>query len=820
MSWRLAAWRLIATPMFTIFSVLSLATGVAVTTAVYSVVDSLFLSDLGIAEPERVAFLVSPTGRGNFRPHSISDLDYADLRAAQTSWSSIAATAILQPAVAASTNAEIMSAEAVSGAYFSALGVGAGLGRTIGPADADAAARVVVISEELWRDRFASDRSAIGRSIRIAGQPFAIIGVAPRGFRGVLGGLRSTRLWVPLETEPLLGSAPPLSGTEARDRRRLLVFGRLKDTSTVAGAAAELGTLAARLDADYAPPQQRGRVGNRPWTARSADSLAEETGSIRRFGLVLVALVGLVLLVACTNVANLVLARGTARQGELAVRLAMGASRGRLIWEQCIESVILAAAGAVAAYVVFQGLVAFMTTDFTLGVGSAMRATLSIRPALDGQAVAVAAVALLLSLAVFGLEPALQLARAVDIRSALAAGATGIRPRVKRQRMVIRWQVAIAAGFFIVATMFIRATLRQARHDPGVEMDRFAVALLNFEGGRWDEGRIRRAIDRVIEEGRQEPAIERIAASTGLPFGIPPALPLSIATSADLEGLKRPAIAALGVTPALFQTLGIEIVRGRGFADTDTAAAAPVVVVSELTARQMFGTGDPVGQSLNIKRPDRASQLAAVIGVARDTDTMFLFSNRRPLVYVPLTQHFEPTITIAARGASGTAALQPLREVLRRADPDLAVDAVDTGRRLLAGPFQLLASAGRATLYLGGFTLLLSMVGLFGVQSHVVERRTREIGVRMSLGATARQIKLMVIKDGYRPVVEGLILGLWGGFATRVVIKSYMEIDVAIFDPWMLFLTPIPLIAAAFCACYLPASRAASVEPTVALRCE
>ncbi len=245
----------------------------------------------------------------------------------------------------------------------------------------------------------------------------------------------------------------------------------------------------------------------------------DENNSLRRFGMTIVALVGLVLLVACTNLANLVLARGTARQGELAVRMAMGASRERLIWEQCIESLLLAIGGAAASYVMFQVVSAMMTMDFNVGPMRAL--TIAIRPALDGRAVAVAIVSTLLAVLVFGLEPAIQLARTADIRSALAAGATGIRPRVGRQRMVIRWQVAIAAGFFIISTMFIRGTLNLAAHDSGVDLDRIAVAALNFDNGVWNEDRIRRAIDRVIEEGRAEPAIEAVSASTGLPFGMP-----------------------------------------------------------------------------------------------------------------------------------------------------------------------------------------------------------------------------------------------------------------------------------------------------------
>jgi predicted permease len=819
---RLAIARLIATPLFTIFSVVSLAAGVALTSAVYSVVDTLLLADLGVADPARVAIVLTPYG-GRAQFGSISDPDFEDMRGAQTSFSNLSAATAIQPSVAATGHAEIVTAEAVDGAYFSTLGIGAQRGRMIQPADDAAGARVVVISDEYWRGRLAADRTIVGREIRINGQAFDVIGVAPAHYRGVFGAFRSTRLWIPLATEAQLGTTRPLAGSTPRDRRRLFVFGRLATAGTIAGASAELATIAARLDRAY--PSRAvvmgGTASDRSWSAKSIPEFTTDDNSLRRFGMTLVALVGLVLLVACTNLANLVLARGTARQGELAVRMAMGASRGRLIWEQCIESLLLATAGAAASYVMFQGVAAFMTTDFMMTVPFGGSETLSIRPAVDAQAVLVAMAALLLSLGVFGLEPAVQLARTLDLRSALAAGATGIRPRVRRQRMVIRWQVAIAAGFFILATMFIRDTLNQARHDPGIDMDRIAVAVLNFDNGVWDEGRIRRAIDRVIEEGRGQPAIETAAASTGLPFGVP-ALQVTVAHPNDLEGLKRTAISAVAATPSLFRTLGIEIVQGRAFDDGDGPGAAPAVILSELAARQWFGSADAIGRPLLVRRGSSRDVAAVVVGVARDTDVRRINSQPRALIYLPLAQQFESVITVTARSAGAAdRAIPALREAIRKADPDLAVTAIGAAPMLLAGPFALAQAMGRGALYLGGLTLLLSMVGLFGVQSHVVAHRTREIGVRMSIGATARQIKVMVLKDGYRPVVEGLVLGLWGGIAGRVVLRSYLELEnITIVDPWMLFLTPIPLVAAAFCACYLPAARAAGVDPTVALRCE
>ena len=820
MGLRLAVARLIATPLFTIFSIVSLAAGVAVTTAVYSVVDTLLLADLGVVDPERTAVLVTPFS-GQSQRSSISELDFEDLRRSQTSFSMISAAAAIQPAIAANGHAETTNAEAVDGGYFATLGIAAARGRVLQPADDAGRARVAVLSDEFWRGRFAADPNIVGREIRINGQAFEVIGVVPARYRGVFGAFRSTRVWIARSTESLLETQQPAGSPRAR--QRFFVFGRLAAGRTIAEASAEVGTIAGQLDRVY-PAAVIGPAAassHRQWSAKSVAEFSVEDNGLRRFGMTLVALAGLVLLVACTNLANLVLARGTARQGELAVRMVMGASRARLIWEQGIESVLLAVAGALASYLMFQAVSAFMTTDFVLALPFGGSATFSIRPAVNAQAVTVAIVALLLALGVFGLEPAVQLARTLDIRGALAAGATGIRPRVRRQRMVIRWQVAIAAGFFIVATMFIRSTINQARHDPGIDMDRIAVAVLNFDNGEWDEARIRRVVDRVMAEGRGDRAIETIAASTGLPFGVP-SLQVSVANPDDLEGLTRAPVVAVASTPTLFRTLGIDIIRGRGFNDSDEAAGSASIIVSELAARQWFGAADAVGRRLIVRRRPAADAEAVVVGVVRDTDVRRIYTDRRALVYLPLSQHFANRITLTARSTGAASRAVPaLREAIRKGDPDVAVTAIGTASSLLAGPFVIVGSLGRGALYLGGLSLLLSMVGLFGVQSHVVAHRTREIGVRMSVGASARQIKLMVLKDGYRPVIEGLILGLWGGVAGRLMVRSYMELtDVTIVDPWMLFLTPIPLIAAAFFACYLPASRAASVDPTVALRCE
>ena len=817
---KLAARRLLATPLFTIFAVLSLAVGVGVTTAVYSVVHSLFLKDLGIRDPDQVAFVVMP-GEGRFLRGSISHPDFQDLRAAQTSFTRISAAASIAPSLATSSTTEVVPAEAVDGDYFSTLGVTTVVGRTIQLDDDVTGARVAVLSHGMWRARFAADPAVVGRTVRISGQTFEVIGVAAPGFEGASGALPFTRLWIPLGAEASLAAQSQIA---PRDRRRLLVFGRLMPTVSAERASAELRAIAAGLDSAFPPRITATNIGpsQRTWSAKSITTILEEDEWLRRFGWMLVALVGLVLVVACTNLANLVLARGITRQRDLAVRLALGASRWRVVREQCSESLLLAIGGAVASFVIFQSLRAAMTTEFSIGLPFGGRWTLVIEPTLDMTALSMAAGSLLISLVVFGLEPALQLTRSLDVRGALAEGSLGGKPRARRQRLLLRWQVAISAGFFIMATMFVRYTIAEARHDPGVEMDRLGVAVLNINTQEWDEARVRRTLDRVLEAGQQDSSVAAISVSTGLPFGtrLMP-LTFSMPDRPIAEGNVRPAALGIAATPGLFRTLGVEIQRGRGFDDRDHVASEPVAVLSEFTARQMFGTVDAVGRQLVVG--DRSSQpvVTRVIGVARDTDVGRILSPPRPFIYLSLAQRSPPTVTIAVLSVeSDVRAVRALREAIRAADPDLAVEQIGTGREILAGPFVFLRAAGIAAIGLGALTLLLAMVGLFGIQSHIVAYRTREIGVRMSFGATASQIRRMVLKDGYRPVLDGLAIGVVIGLAGRVIVRAYLDVDVSVLDPWMLLVVPIPLILAASLACYLPARRAAAVDPNVALRHE
>jgi putative ABC transport system permease protein len=835
---KLAVRRLAATPLFTTFAVLSLAVGLGVTTAAYSVVASLFFAPSGVADEDRVVKLAT-RWEGNLVAGGTSQPDYEDIRAAQTSFSHMTASAGLQLSVATPTSTDLMRAEAVDGSYFETLGVRAALGRTIDVQDVAGAHAVVILSHALWSLRFEADPGVVGREIHVAGRPFEVIGIAPEGFVGREDLLSGTRMWIPLTADPRATQ----TATADRDRGRLVVIGRLAPDTTLQTASAQLAAIGTRLAAAYPRRNAVGPV-TRDWAAKPFDA-RDGQAVLRQFGFAFVGLVALVLVVACTNLANLVLARGTARRQELAVRRAIGASRWRLVREQCAESLLLAAMGAAGAWLVFS--VVSVLVDIDVPLTSKM--LISFKPEIDTGVLVVASLAMLLSLLVFGLEPALRLTRGRALRPDLssASGSVGV-PQAKRQRRLVRWQVAISTGFFVLATLSVNYIAAEARHDSGVDLDRVALATMNFWTQQWDDSRARRALARVLEGLEQDPQVQSAAVTTGVPFGASNTARFTIAATdrsiTDRTAARQALVVA--ATPRIFQTLGVSIVRGRGFDDRDTAGAALVVVLSEQTAKRLFGTADVVGRQVQLKPsssagPRRRSvagklslqttvapppagaeiDIVTVIGVAADTDVGQIFSRRGDLAYLPLSQ--QPTgvsfgIAIVRTTGDPYVALRVLRDVIRRVDPDLAVESAGTGLGALGGPAVFLRTASLMAVSLGGLTLLLAMVGLHGVQSHGVTERTREFGVRMSFGSTAAQIRGLVLKDGCRPVVEGLAIGLFLGFVGRGVIRAFWWNGMAIIDPWMLIGVPVPLLLAAFFACWLPARRASQVDPMVALR--
>jgi putative ABC transport system permease protein len=815
---KLAARRLLATPQFLIFAVLSLAIGIGVTTSVYSILYSLVWKPIGVAEPSRVMRLSGPGSRGGPGRMYLSTPDFEDLKASARTFSALTGSARFYQALVTPESSEALEGEAVTGEYFRALGVSAALGRTIQPRDDETAARVIVLNYRVWTGRFGRDPRIVGRVVRLGGQPFEVIGVASRSYDGLERMLLRTGGWIPLRATSAFATAGAASAP-SRERRQLTVLGRLMPAQTAAGAAGEVAAIAARLDSEFplwsAPISDRPRAKlSRGWLLRSAE---DTDRSVDRVAALVLGLVALVLVVACTNLANLVMARGATRQRDIAVRRALGANRWRLVRELLAEGVIVAALGGALSLAIMRVLLVLSTVE----VPTPGR-TFTLEPELNFAAVAAASAALLLSLLVFALEPALQLTRARVSPDLSGGDATVGVVRSGRERAFIRWQVATSVTFFLIAAVLARVIVTEARHDPGIDLDRLALAAAYLPPHTWDQARALRVMTGAADQLRSERGIESVALSSGVPFGLPGT------TWAQATTPDRPFTASgqfemttqLASTPEIFRTLGVPIVRGRAFDERDDAGAPRVMVVSEKTARTFFGTADAVGRQLTTRAWGRPpAETYTIVGVSRDTDSGHLMSRNNETVYVPLAQHYEPLFVIVARTSGNAAnAARLIQGAVRRADPDVALGTSGPASILLSGPYFVARIAASLAAALGALTLVLAMIGLYGVQGHLVARRTREIGVRMAIGATRDEIERMVLREGVRPVIEGIVLGTVLAVLARIVLRALVSGNVPVVDAIAFGVVPIPLIIAACVACYLPARRAARVDPNVALR--
>jgi predicted permease len=825
--WRdamIGARRLAAAPLFTFFAVLSLALGLGVTTSVYSVVHSLLWKPIPLADPDHAVMITSPSRTRAGAPDWRAVLSFSDfdaLRRSQTSLVSISASAYVSDTLATERVAEVALGEAVIGDYFAVIGLPMLAGRGLQPADDDPGmARVVVVNRRVVEASFAGREDVIGEVVRIAGQPFEIVGVAPETFDGLGGDEgRWTSFWIPHAQRPV-----STGRASAPTSRSFAVLGRLPPDRALAEVHAEVATLASRLDRAEPTRIPEGQAGAgsrlaRVWQARLAtDVYASSTDLAGRAGLLILLLISMVLVVACTNIANLMLARGSMRAHELAIRASLGASRGRIVRELTVESGWIALGGGLLGFVVTQALLVAFAFDIPTNSGRAVR----LDPRLNVPVLGAAAFLLLGSLLVFGLGPALRLTRGAT-RGGLEAGAALGLPPGRGPWPLVRWQVAIAVGFLLVSSVTARLVWDAARHDSGIDLDRLAVATVSFDRDRGqDEEAARRTIDLVLAAARQQPGVAAVAAATGLPFGQTrtPLVRLTPAESPFVDGARYPSALALMSTPDIFETVGVPILRGRPFDRRDVAGTRPVVVMSEFAAREVFGTADVVGRDLAIRQVGgRAlTSRAEVVGVSQDTDVGSLMHRTTGLIFQPLAQSYWPGVAFYARtqGDVDSAAAR-LTTAIRQADPDLGLSSHGAARRLMAPGFVLLGIAATLTTALGLLALVLSLVGLHGVLSQSVAARTREMGLRVALGATARQVGSMALSQGLRPVAGGLMLGLLFSTLIRAGVTTLME-PVPIVDWFALAVVPIPILLAAAVACYLPARRAARVDPNVALR--
>jgi predicted permease len=823
------AWRrLRATPLFTIFAVVTLALGIGATTAIYSIVHAVLGPPPGVANPERLVNVTHADG-GSVPIIALSYGDYRDLRSQQTVFQGLTGWAFFRFAVASGSEASPEWVEAGSAEYFQVLGVQPEAGRTFTAADDEIGATpVVVISDGASHRIFGGAADVIGRSISIDGTTFQIVGIAPREFAGLFNsGLVPTTAWVPLNSLRALPQQTVASyrfDINDRSNRWIQVRARLKDGVSVDQARAEVRGIARQLDQAVplhsdvnfrVPPYET----SRPWLVRRTIDvpLGEwAAGVLIAMAATLMLAVGLVLLVACTNLANLMLARASGRRHELAVRLAMGASRGRVIRESLVEGLMLAAAGGFGGIIVARALLIVLGSDLSVGP-----AVLHLEPRIDPPVILIALAATTLALLVTSLGPAWQSTRA-DVRTALSTdGGHASVSRWRGRRWLIAAQVTVSFVLVAVAALSLAQVRAGSRQDAGMSLTHLAVASVDFNAQNYDETRVRQIVDAALAAVSRRPDIEGSAWSSGLPVGLstPPAL---VGVTAD----PKEGSAVISATPGIFSTLGVSIINGRTFSVQDSNASEAVAVISRRTAMSLFGRADVAGLSIFVKRFPAArddkpkTTSLTVVGVAADTDTGVVGRSDRNVVYVPLAQAYQSRLVLTARASSDSEPLVGvLHQTLGSVAPGLAIDQSGTAEAVINGPSNVFLQivAGLAGV-LGALALILALAGLYGVLSHLVERRTREIGVRMALGAARTDMYRMVVRDGLRPVVAGVVIGLVIGVIVRRALTPLFSRLLPAVDPAVMIALPLLMLAAGVVAAYLPARRAARVDPNVALR--
>jgi len=805
---RFALRQLIRSPGFAVLAVAMLGLGIGATTTIFSVINTVFLRPPAhVREPERlVAVFTSDFSGPRFGTSSYAD--FVDFAAGAAGLEGLAATTPRPFSVAMGNESFRAFGEMVSDEFFGLLGVPLVLGPGFAPGGSETDA---VIGYGLWQRRLGGASDVVGKTIRLSGHTFTIAGVAPEGFNGTMRGVR-VETWTPLAAQRVLSPDDDMFAN--RGDRGLFLVGRLRDGVTPAEAQSQLDVVAARLHRAY----------DRVWTDRTGGArvvtvLPERDarifptirGPVTQFLALLMGVACLVLVICCANLANLLLARGTARRREVAVRLALGGSRSRLVRQLLTEGLLLASAGAVAGVVLVTWATgALASFEPPLPVPVALEFPLDARILLF--TVLVTAVTVVLS----ALAPALRATR-LDGATALRGdmGAAGVGRRVGLRDGLVVAQVAVSLVVLAAAGLFL-ASLRNATHiDPGFRA--VGLSLLRLELGiqGYDSVRGKSFYAELERRAGSLPGVEAVSLAEIVPLGLArQRRGIEVEGYAPRDG-EEMEFGVNTVGPGYFETMGIPLVQGRGFEPSDREGAAPVAVVNEAFAKRFWPGETPIGRRFSTRRGGTRE----VVGVARDGMYWSLTEDRQPHFYEPLAQAYEADMVLLVRSASDPRSILPvLTREARALDPELPVEANTMTEHL---GFALLPQRiGAAVLgVFGAVAALLAAFGLYGVMSYVVSQRTAEIGIRMALGARAHDVRMLVVRRALALTVTGLGLGLAGALAVTRVLAAFL-VDVGPTDPATLASVAVLFTAVALLASWLPARRAAAVDPMRALRSE
>jgi predicted permease len=804
-----AVRRLVRSPGFTLVAVLSLALGIGANTAMFSLVNAVLLRDLPVRAPEELVEVYTSEEDGY--PYATSSYpDFADLRDRNDVFEDVVGTRTFLTRLELGERPQVAFGEAVSWNYFSALGVPMALGRSFVEEEdlTPGTNPVTILGYRTWQRDFGGDPAILGRSIRLDGRPYTVVGVAPEAFTGSMP-VMVTGLYLPTMQVEALGAFE--GQMSRRSSRSMFLKARLKPGVTVEQANASLEALSAALAEEH-PESNQGRVISALPTGDVAlHPLVDRV--LRPVAALLLAVVALVLVIACANLASFLLARAEDRRKEIAVRLALGAGRVALIRQLLMETVLLAVLGGAAG---------ILLADWTLGILMSFQPPLPVPVdfdvSLDRTVLLFTAGVSLVAGIAFGLAPALQ-ATNPDVAPTLKnEGTGGGKPRrvTLRSGLVVA-QVALSFVLLIGAGLFVRSLQKAQRIDPGFDIGPAAMVWPFPEISGYDTDEEVRALYRELEERLlAHPAIDHVAFADRLPLGagiqtsgyVLPGVPAdSRDGDYDLDNTH--------VSPGYFDAMGVPLLQGRPFTEDDLVGER-VAIVSEAFVRRFYPGEDIVGRTIE----DGSGDPLRIVGVARDTKVRTLGEAPRPFVYELVGQSGGFGVEVVVKGTgTGAQLLEAARSVVEEVDPGLVLMEAKTMNEHLALMLFPPRMAAMLLSVFGALALALAAIGIYGVVSHAVAKRTRELGIRMSLGASARDVVRMAIGGGMRLVAIGAVVGvLMAGTVSWSISRFLYGIgttDLATFAGIPVLLTLVALVAA-----WVPARRASAVDPVTALRTE
>lgn len=802
---RYAVRSLLSHPGFTVVAVLTLALGIGANNAIFSVVNGVLLAPLPYREPDRLVIVNHFYPSLNNLRASVSVPGFRDYSARTDIFASAAVENGVAMNFTGAAAPERVNVTQVSGQFFSMLGVAPALGRALLPDEAQAGQNhVAVLTWAFWQRTFGGDRGVVGRKITLDNEDYQIVGVMPARFQDFFS--RRTDLFMPVVFQPA-------AFADSRRTNEFLSFiGRLAPGVTLDRAQTELHAFAVQLRTTYTDSYSS------DWDLKVTALSDEASRGVRSGLLILLGAVGFVLLIACANVANLQLARTAARARDIAVRVALGASPRRLMRYLLTESVVLAVAGgALGVLLALWGVPALLALN-----GGNLPAT--ARVGVDARVLGFALIVSLGTGLLFGLAPAVQMAR-TDLHESLKEGgrSVGHRSSLRLRRALVVSTVALALTLLVGAGLLIRSFSRVVGVDPGFRPDHLLTFQVSLPAAKYPNDTVRVAVlQRLTAALNAAPGVVSAGGTSNIPFG-----GNWSTASFNVEGYQPPPNTPMPwgdvrlVTAGYLPTMQTPLKAGRQFSDADRAGAPGVCIVDEEMVRRYWPDSDPIGKRITFNSlTDSAIQWIQVVGVVGHLAHEGLDAQKRIQVYFPLAQADLPFLGFTVRTTGDPlAALGTVRAAIRAVDPDLPVAGVETMERLID---QSTGSRRFAMLLLGGFALLamvLASIGLYGVMSYTVTQRSRELGVRLALGADRREVLSLVLGQGFRLALTGVAVGLVVSLAVTRVMKN-MLFNLSTTDPLTFLTIALLLVAVALVASYLPARRATRVDPIVALRSE